>query len=105
MLHHPPSERRRQTVADLSCTAPRSPARCWASQALPPLPQIKINFEPDKTISATEFAALIRTIKERAVMSPGKAEFIRVSVQLPPAPAGQLTRALAVNYLELSLAK
>jgi hypothetical protein len=61
------------------------------------------NFDPDKTVSAAEFAALIRTIKERGVMSPGKAEFIRIPSQLPLAPSGLLTRAVAVSYLESSL--
>jgi hypothetical protein len=63
------------------------------------------NFEPDKAVNATEFAALVRTIKERGVMSPGKAEFVRIPAQLPPVPSGQLTRAVAVAYLESSLSK
>jgi len=58
------------------------------------------NFEPDKPVTPGEFAALIRTIKERGIRSPGKEEFIRVEVEMPPVPTGTLTRAIACQYLE-----
>ena len=47
-----------------------------------------------------QFTALIRTIKEQGVQSPGKGEIVRVPVNLPSAPSGTLTRAVAVQYLE-----
>jgi hypothetical protein len=61
------------------------------------------NFEPDKPVTGAEFAALIRAIKERGIVSPGKAEFVVVPAEIPPLPVGPLTRAIACQYLESTL--
>ena len=58
------------------------------------------NFEPDRPISTAEFVAIIRAIKERGMLSPGKAEYIRIPTTLPMPPNGPLTRAMACQYLE-----